>query len=232
MKIPFWSDGRRRGDGREDPNAYAKERERMVRDQLVARGITDGRVVEAMRRVPRHLMVEEALRFRAYGDHPLPIGEGQTISQPFIVALTCQALSLQGGERVLEIGTGSGYQTAILAELAEKVYTIERIKSLGTRARERLDALGHHNVAGRIADGSLGWPEESPFDAIVVAASSPEVPVPLKEQLTEGGRLVIPIGEANEQDLVRVTKERGEWKLEKLSACVFVKLVGKHGWEA
>ena len=231
MKIPFLSDNRR-GDGREDPKAYAKERERMVRDQLAERGITDIRVLDAMRRVPRHLMVEEALRFRAYDDHPLPIGEGQTISQPFIVALTCQALSLRGAERVLEIGTGSGYQTAILAELAEKVYTIERLKSLGSRARERLEALGHHNVAGRIADGSLGWPEESPFDAIVVAASSPEVPAPLKEQLAEGGRLVIPIGEVDEQALVRITKERGESRLENLSACVFVKLVGKHGWKA
>ncbi len=231
MKLPFLSDNRR-GDGREDPKTYAKERERMVRDQLAERGITDIRVLDAMRRVPRHLMVEEALRFRAHGDHPLPIGEGQTISQPFIVALTCQALSLRGTERVLEIGTGSGYQTAILAELAEKVYTIERLKSLGSRARERLEALGHHNVAGRIADGSLGWPEESPFDAIVVAASSPEVPAPLKDQLAEGGRLVIPIGEVDEQALVRITKERGESRLENLSTCVFVKLVGKHGWKA
>ncbi len=232
MKLPFLSNNRRRENGREDPQAYAKERERMVRDQLAERGITDIRVLDAMRRVPRHLMVEEALRFRAYQDHPLPIGEGQTISQPFIVALTCQALSLRGAERVLEIGTGSGYQTAILAELVEKVYTIERLKSLGTRARDQLEALGHHNVAGRIADGTLGWPEESPFDAIVVAASSPEVPAPLKEQLAEGGRMVIPIGKADEQDLVRVTKERGETRLEKLSDCVFVKLVGKHGWKA
>jgi protein-L-isoaspartate(D-aspartate) O-methyltransferase len=204
----------------------------MVVEQLVARGIADERVLEAMRRVPRHVFVEEALRFRAYGDHPLPIGEGQTISQPYIVALTCQALSLQGAERVLEVGTGSGYQAAILAELAEKVYTIERLKPMGMRARERLDSLGYHNVVGRIGDGSLGWPEESPFDAIVVAASAPEIPVPLKEQLAAGGRMVVPVGEADEQMLLKVAREEGDFKVEALTACVFVKLLGKHGWES
>ncbi|MFQ5911928.1 MAG: protein-L-isoaspartate(D-aspartate) O-methyltransferase [Nitrospinota bacterium] len=203
----------------------------MVAEQLVARGITDERVLEAMRRVPRHVFVEEALRFRAYGDHPLPIGEGQTISQPYIVALTLQALCLQGTERVLEVGTGSGYQAAVLAGLAEKVYTIERLKVLGARARDALDSLGYHNVVGRISDGSLGWPEESPFDAIVVAASTPEVPAPLKEQLAVGGRMVVPVGEADEQVLLQMVKEDGDFKVEMLSPCVFVKLLGKHGWQ-
>ncbi len=231
MKFQFWPNGRRSGKGRGDANTYAKERKRMVADQLVARGIKDERVLEAMWRVPRHAFVEEALRFRAYGDHPLPIGGGQTISQPFIVALTCQALALEGSERVLEVGTGSGYQAAVLAEMVEKVYTIERLKALGAGAREVLDSLGYHNVVGRVSDGSIGWPGESPFDAIVVAASALEVPRPLKEQLADGGRMVVPVGETEEQILLRVVKEGGEFRMKNLSACVFVKLVGKHGWE-
>lgn len=204
----------------------------MVEEQLVARGITDKCVLGAMRRVPRHLFVEQALRFRAYGDYPLPIGEGQTISQPFMVALTCQAIRLTGTERVLEVGTGSGYQAAVLAELAEKVYTIERLKSLGLRAREVLDSLGYHNVATRVSDGSLGWPEESPFDAIVVAASAPDIPAPLRDQLAAEGRMVIPVGEPEEQVLLRVVREGGGFLRDQLSACVFVKLLGKHGWQS
>jgi protein-L-isoaspartate(D-aspartate) O-methyltransferase len=232
LKFPIWPNGRKHKPGQNDDQTYAKARERMVTEQLVARGISDERVLEAMQRVPRHLFVEEALRFQAYGDHALPIGEGQTISQPFIVALTCQTLSLKGTERVLEIGTGSGYQAAILAELVEKVYTIERLKGLGADAREVLDSLSYHNVVGRISDGTLGWPEESPFDAIVIAACAPEIPAPMKDQLAEGGRMVVPVGEVDEQVLLRVTKTAGKFEVEGLSGCVFVRLIGKHGWAA
>src|SRR3989475_117532 len=166
---------------------------KMVEEQLVPRGITDARVLEAMRKVPRHLFLEEALADRAYEDSALPIGEKQTISQPYIVALMTQALALRPTDKVLEIGTGSGYQTAILAELAERVYSIERVKSLALQARERLDRMGCRNVAIRIGDGPYGWGDAAPFDAILVAAGSPSVPPLLVEQLREGGRLVIPV---------------------------------------
>ena len=177
---------------------FAIARERMVADQLRARGITDPRVLTAMGRVPRHRFVEEALAARAYGDYPLPIGEKQTISQPYMVALMTQALELVGGERVLEVGTGSGYQTAILAELAAKVYSVERIRSLADRARAILEELGYYNVLIRVGDGTLGWREEAPFDAVLVTAAAPEVPAPLVEHVKPGGRLVIPVGGSTE----------------------------------
>lgn len=230
LKFPFHTNGREGKCNGEDSPSFARERNRMVDDQVAARGIADSRVLDAMRRVPRHLFVEEALQSRAYGDHPLPIGEGQTISQPFIVALTCQALALNGAERVLEIGTGSGYQTAILAELAEKVYSIERLNSLASAARARLDRLGYHDVACRISDGSLGWSSEAPFDGIAVAASAPEIPPPLKDQVGEGGRLVLPVGDPEDQVLLRVTRTGDLYESVTLSPCVFVRLVGRHGW--
>ena len=207
-------------------------RQRMVENQLIPRGITDKRVIEAMLKVPRHLFVEEAFQEQAYNDFPLPIGEGQTISQPFMVALMTQSLELKGDDKVLEIGTGSGYQTAILSLLAERVYSIERISTLASRARRILDSLNCRNVVIRIGDGSLGWEEEAPFDAILVSAATPSIPQPLVEQLAPDGRLVIPVGSALSQELVRVTKlEDGGLKEERLGGCRFVKLIGRYAWQ-
>jgi protein-L-isoaspartate(D-aspartate) O-methyltransferase len=211
---------------------FARERERMVEDQLIARGVTDARVIEVMRRLPRHLFVDEALRDRAYGDHPLPIGEGQTISQPFIVGRMTELLRLTGREKVLEVGTGCGYQAAVLAELAARVCTMERLPRLATRARETLERLGYRNVWVRAANGTLGWPDEAPFDRILVAAGGPTVPPPLFEQLAEGGRMVIPVGDAANQVLQVIDKVQGEKRITEDSGCVFVKLVGKYAWES
>ncbi len=209
---------------------YAIARERMVQEQLISRGISNPRVLEVMRRIPRHLFVEEALASRAYKDYTLPIGEKQTISQPYMVALMTEALELEGMERVLEIGTGSGYQTAILAELAAKVYSIERIKSLADRAQKLLDQLGYYNILIKVGDGSLGWKDEAPFDAIMVTAAAPYVPSPLLEQLGEGGRIVIPVGDAYSQILKKVIKTREYLRELNLASCVFVKLIGEHAW--
>ena len=203
----------------------------MVEEQLVARGVTDPRVIAAMRRVPRHLFVDEALRDRAYGDHPLPIGDGQTISQPFIVGRMTELLALGGREKVLEIGTGSGYQAAVLAELTARVCTVERIPRLATRARQGLEALGYNNVWVRTANGTLGWPDEAPFERILVAAGGPSVPPPLFEQLAEGGCMVMPVGDATSQVLKLVEKVNGGMRTSEHSACMFVKLVGKYAWE-
>ncbi len=211
---------------------FARERERMVEEQLVRRGITDPRVLDAMRKIPRHLFVEEALRDRAYGDYPLPIGEGQTISQPYIVGIMTQLLGLSGCEKVLEIGTGSGYQTAVLAELTRRVCSVERIPSLAIRARATLETMGYTNVWVRTADGTLGWPDEAPFDRIMVSAASPSVPEPLFDQLAEGGRLVLPVGDAFSQTLTVVERVGGQMRTTADSGCVFVKLIGKYGWEA
>jgi protein-L-isoaspartate(D-aspartate) O-methyltransferase len=219
-----------KGDGA-PTERFARERERMVEEQLVRRGISDARVLAAMRRVPRHLFVDEALGDRAYGDHPLPIGEGQTISQPYMVAIMVQLLRLAGEEKVLEIGTGSGYQTAVLAELARRVCSVERIPTLAARARARLEALGYTNVWVRTADGTLGWPDEAPFDRIVVAAGSPSVPQPLFDQLAEGGRMVLPVGDPFGQTLTLVERVGGVQRVTKDAGCVFVKLIGKYGWE-
>lgn len=207
-----------------------RARLKMVDEQIAARGIKDRRVLSAMGRVPRHLFVEEALRDSAYGDHALPIGEHQTISQPYMVALMTETLALKGSERVLEIGTGSGYQTAVLADLAARVYSIERIDSLAAKARRLLASLGYRNVQIKVFDGTYGWKEEAPFDAILVTAGSPEIPMPLTEQLKEGGRMVIPVGERTTQVLKKVTKTSAGIEVTPLTGCVFVPLIGGHGW--
>jgi protein-L-isoaspartate(D-aspartate) O-methyltransferase len=210
---------------------FPKARLIMVEDQITSRGIKDARLIAAMKKIPRHLFVEEALQTQVYTDHPLPIGEKQTISQPYMVALMTEALLLTGKERVLEIGTGSGYQTAILAELSEKVFSIERIRPLALRARKLLYELGYFNIEIKIFDGTFGWAEESPFDAIMVTAGSPDIPQPLIDQLAVGGRLVIPVGDASIQDLFRLIKTGEGVKKENLGGCRFVKLIGKYGWE-
>ncbi len=210
---------------------FPKARLKMVEEQIVSRGIKNPRLIAAMRKIPRHLFVEEALQIQAYTDHPLPIGDKQTISQPYMVALMTEALLLTGRERILEIGTGSGYQTAILAELSEKVFSVERIRPLAIRARKLLYELGYFNVEIKIFDGTFGWMEESPFDAILVTAGSPDIPETLIDQLAVGGKLVIPVGDAFVQDLFRVTKTEGGVKKEDLGGCRFVKLIGKYGWE-
>ena len=210
---------------------FPKARLIMVEEQIISRGIKDPKLIAAMKKIPRHLFVEEALQNQAYSDHPLPIGEKQTISQPYMVALMTEALLLTGKEKVLEIGSGSGYQTAILAELSEKVFSIERIRSLAIRARKLVYELGYFNVEIKIFDGTFGWMEESPFDAIMVTAGSPNIPQSMIDQLAMGGRLVIPVGDAYAQDLLRVTKIEGGIKKEDLGGCRFVKLIGKYGWE-
>jgi protein-L-isoaspartate(D-aspartate) O-methyltransferase len=214
------------------PTDYPRLRERMVAEQLEARGIRDRRVLEAMRRVPRHLFVEEPLAPQAYGDYPLPIGEKQTISQPFIVAQMTEALELTGPERVLEVGAGSGYQTAVLAELAARVYSVERVRALYLRARRILEQLKYFNVALRLSDGSLGWGEEAPFEAIIVTAGAPDLPEPLVKQLADGGRLVIPVGDRYNQSLLKVIKRGEQLKQENLGGCRFVPLVGTYAWKS
>jgi len=202
----------------------------MVEEQVISRGIKDPRVIAAMRKVPRHLFVEEALQNEAYSDRPLPIGEKQTISQPYMVAAMTEALQLTGREKVLEIGAGSGYQTAILGEVARKVFSIERILSLTMKARTLLLDLGYANVEMTFSDGTQGWVRESPFDAIIVTAGSPDIPQPLVDQLAMGGRLVIPVGDESVQDLIRLTKTEEGIKREDFGGCRFVKLIGKYGW--
>ena len=205
----------------------------MVDTQIRVRGVSDQRVLAAMEKIPRHLFVDEGLIDQAYNDNPLPIERQQTISQPYIVALMSEALALTGREKVLEIGTGSGYQTAILAELAERVFSIERIATLATRARRVLDVLNDYNVAIRVGDGTYGWREESPFDAIVVTAGAPRTPKLLIEQLAVGGRLVLPVGSRNSQALLRLTRmseDPEDLKQEDLGGCRFVDLIGEHGW--
>jgi protein-L-isoaspartate(D-aspartate) O-methyltransferase len=210
---------------------FARDRRRMVEEQLVRRGITDERVIAAMERVPRHLFVQEAIRERAYGDHPLPIGEDQTISQPYIVGLMSSLLALTGREKVLEVGTGSGYQTAILAELARRVCSIERLPGLALRARARLEGLGYSNVWVRVGNGTLGWPDEAPFDRILVAAGGPAVPPPLFAQLADGGQMVLPVGGAGGQTLTLVENIGGQMRTRACGDCSFVRLVGKYAWE-
>lgn len=211
---------------------YDIARKRMVESQLLSRGIRDQRVIDAMMKVPRHLFVEEAMSLQAYSDSPLPIGEKQTISQPYMVALMTELLELKGGERVLEIGTGSGYQAAILATMVSRVYTIERFRTLAMQARRVLDSLRLLNVNIRIGDGSEGWVEEAPFDAIIVTAGAPVVPDQLLDQLAVGGRLVIPVGSQFEQVLKRMTRTADGFQSEQSVGCRFVKLVGKAGWSA
>ena len=211
---------------------FALARKKMVQEQLVARGIKDKRVLDAMMKVPRHLFVEEGLWHQAYGDFPLPIGQGQTISQPYIVALMTEALQLSGDDKVLEIGTGSGYQAAILAELTAHVFSIERISSMASKARKILDQLGYATVLIRVSDGTLGWQEEAPFAGIIVTAGSPAVPPTLVDQLEKGGRLVIPVGNEYSQTLLKVVKQDKGYKKNDLGGVRFVKLIGDHGWQA
>ncbi len=210
---------------------YRHARERMIKNQLIPRGITDTRVLQAMVKVHRHLFIEEAIAGEAYGDHPLPIGQKQTISQPYIVALMTQILKLKGTEKVLEIGTGSGYQTAILAELSEKVYTIERIRPLMEKARYLLNALDYTNILFKYYDGTLGWKQYAPFDAIIVTAGAPQIPENLVDQLAEGGRMVVPVGGKTSQELIEIIKAKNGYRTVKHGGCRFVDLIGAHGWK-
>ncbi|MFP4398141.1 MAG: protein-L-isoaspartate(D-aspartate) O-methyltransferase [Desulfonatronovibrio sp.] len=203
----------------------------MVRSQIEARGITDQEVLRAMRRIPRHLFVDEALQAQAYEDHALPIGHGQTISQPYIVALMSSILKVQPGMKVLEIGTGSGYQAAVLAEMGADVYTVERIKALYQKARKLFSALGYHYVKTKLDDGTMGWPEKALYDRILVTAGGPEIPDALVQQLADPGIIVIPVGETRRnQTLMRLTLHNGDISRDSLGSVAFVDLVGKYGW--
>jgi len=215
-----------------EPKKFEKQRLTMVKTQIERRGVTDPGVLDAMRRVPRHLFVSEALMDQAYGDFPLPIGTQQTISQPYIVAEMTQALKLKKDDRVLEIGTGSGYQAAVIAEIAFRVYTIERIHALLVKARSLFDRLRYHNIVTRYSDGTIGWSDESPFDAIIVTAGAPEIPQVLIDQLSVGGRMVLPVGNQHAQELIQLTKEEDGIKRINLGGCRFVKLMGEYGWKA
>ncbi len=207
-------------------------RRQMVERQIKGRGIKDPLVINAMLQIPRHLFVEEALQGQAYSDFPLPIGEKQTISQPYMVAIMTESLLLKGGERVLEIGTGSGYQAAILGKIVSRVFTVERIASLARRARRIIDRIGLNNVNIKVTDGTFGWEEEAPFDGIIVTAGAPSIPQKYLEQLAVGGRLIIPVGDHGAQVLKRVIRlESGEFSEESLLDCRFVPLLGKYGWQ-
>jgi protein-L-isoaspartate(D-aspartate) O-methyltransferase len=211
-------------------------RKKMVRDQIVSRDINDRRVIDAMLKIPRHIFVQEAFAAQAYNDKALPIGEKQTISQPYIVALMTEKLALTGSEKVLEIGTGSGYQTALLATLADRVFSAERIRPLALRARKCLDSLKLFNIQLRINDNEgspIGWEEEAPFDAIIVTAGAPDIPAVLTDQLARGGRMVIPVGTDTDQQLITIFKnDEGELELETSVMCRFVPLIGRQGWQA
>lgn len=214
-----------------DDAKYLRLRGEMVKNQIEARGITDQLVLDAMTNVPRHLFVGEALMDQAYGDFPLPIGERQTISQPYIVAEMTQALQLTPDDRVLEIGTGSGYQAAVIAQIAYRVYTIERIRSLYDIARKLFDRLKYHNIITKYGDGTIGWKEESPFDAIIVTAGAPRIPKFLVSQLAVGGRLIAPVGSRHSQELIKLYKDKDTIRTTNFGGCRFVKLIGEHGWE-
>jgi len=203
----------------------------MVERQIAVRGVSDRRVLEAMRGVPRHIFIGESMKARAYDDMALAIGDGQTISQPYMVARMTELLALDGNERVLEIGTGSGYQAAVLAELAHEVFTVERNGSLSARAKEVLNGLGYKNIRFRVGDGTLGWPEEAPFDRIIVTAATPALPQPLVEQLGEGAIIVAPVGDRLSQILVKGTMSGGTLSTESNTPCVFVPLLGDHGFK-
>jgi protein-L-isoaspartate(D-aspartate) O-methyltransferase len=212
---------------------YKKQRARMVETQIKARGVSDARVLRAMAAIPRHLFIDEGLLDQAYNDSPLPINEHQTISQPYIVALMTEALELKGTERVLEIGTGSGYQTAVLACLADRIFSVERIATLAANARKILDMLNLYNVAIRVGDGSYGWKEEASFDGIITTAAAPAIPQYLVEQLAPGGRMVVPVGSRDVQTLYKLTRSLEnpqEIIKEDLGGCRFVSLIGESGW--
>ncbi len=210
-----------------DSPAQQEERERMVREQIEARGVDNTRVLEALRKVPRHLFVPQQFESQAYADEPLPIGHGQTISQPYVVAFMSKELELKPEDKVLEIGTGSGYQAAVLAQLAKEVYSIEIVEPLAREARERLERLGYTNVRVRVGDGYRGWPEAAPFDAIIVTAAPDHVPPALLDQLREGGRMVLPLGRGYEQDLIKVRRTGKGLQQEVLLPVRFVPMVGE-----
>ena len=216
----------------DEPTKFSRWRRDMVEKQIISRGISDPLVIQAMIQVPRHLFVSEALVDSAYGDFPLPIGEGQTISQPFIIAEMTQGLTLTGQERVLEIGTGSGYQAAVLSRIVYRVYTIERNNTLYLQTRKLFDRLKYYNIVTRYSDGTQGWKAESPFDAILVTAGGNRVPEPLVNQLIEGGRLIMPVGGLHSQELLRIEKTSTGIRTVNLGGCRFVKLIGEHGWPA
>lgn len=211
--------------------SHTQARVSMVQEQLVSRGIKDSRVLAAMAKVPRHLFVDKELWDRAYDDCPLPIGKCQTISQPYMVALMVEALGLKEEEKVLEVGTGTGYEAAVLAELCVQVFSVERLEDLAVRARVILASLGCRNVSVLVGDGTLGWQEYAPYDAVLISAASPCIPRPLLEQLRPGGCLVLPMGEKDLQTLVRLRKDKGGLTEDYLGECRFVKLMGTYGWE-
>jgi protein-L-isoaspartate(D-aspartate) O-methyltransferase len=213
-------------------NEREQERLQMIRDQLEQRNVHDERVLQAMAAVPRHRFVPPQLSDRAYADNALPIGAGQTISQPFIVALTAAALQIQGHERVLEIGTGSGYAAAVLAQLARDVWSVERVRALAVDAKRLLHDLGYSNVHIGIGDGTSGWPDHAPYNAIAVAAAAPAIPQPLLDQLAPGGRLVLPVGTRDDQQMLRIVRTPGGFTEQNLGPVRFVPLVGEHGWSA
>jgi protein-L-isoaspartate(D-aspartate) O-methyltransferase len=219
------------GPSGKDGDGTEAQRQRMVQEQLRARGIRDEAVLETMGRIPRERFLPKEQQHLAYHDRALPNASGQTVSQPYMVAVMTEALKLRPSDRVLEIGTGSGYQTAVLSPLASAVFSVERIQGLSEAARVALSELACENVSLRVGDGTLGWPEEAPFDAILVTAGAPKIPGPLLEQLTEGGRLVVPVGDRSIQELVRATRTREGHEAEKLLSCRFVPLVGEEGWE-
>ncbi len=218
-------------NGEYDSVDFTQARNRMVEEQLIPRGIQAPEVLAAMRKVPRHLFLGQNFHGDAYGDHPLPIGADQTISQPYMVALMTELLDVHPDQNVLEIGTGSGYQTAILAELAREVYTIERIISLANAAQIRFEHLHYRNIQVRIGDGTVGWKEHAPYRRILVTAGAPTVPAPLVEQLADGGKLVIPVGSRMSQMLHVLTKQQGQLQTSTSCPCVFVRLIGQDGWE-
>ena len=220
-----WAIGKE-GPEKDRTRAFQAKREQMVETQIKARGIKDLRVLKAMLKVERHRFVPESLQDQAYGDHPLPIGEGQTISQPYIVALMTELLDLKGGEKVLEIGTGSGYQAAVLAELAKKVFTVEIIETLARSAKERLQQLGYRNIEVKAGDGYRGWPEAAPFDAIIVTAAPDHIPQPLIDQLKEGGRMVLPVGTYPYQELKKIIKKSGRPEVTDVLPVQFVPMTG------
>jgi protein-L-isoaspartate(D-aspartate) O-methyltransferase len=213
-----------------DEESFQQERIRMVERQIAARGVRDPRVLDAMRAIPRHRFVPENYRNAAYEDRPLPIGEGQTISQPYIVAVMTELLEPRPEDKVLEVGTGSGYQAALLSRLVSRVITLERLSGIAERARKNLEDLGITNVEVEVSDGTLGWPDQAPYDGILITASTPEIPPPLIDQLAEGGRLVAPVGGQGYQELVKL--ERHQKQIEKTyhGGVVFVPLIGRYGW--
>jgi protein-L-isoaspartate(D-aspartate) O-methyltransferase len=211
---------------------FKEQRELMVKTQLIPRGITDERLIAVMKRVPRHLFVPEEIQHRAYDDMALSIGEGQTISQPYMVAVMTELLDLQGNERVLEIGTGSGYQAAVLAELSREVYTVERIAALADAATERFKSIRYANIHVKVSDGTLGWPEKAPFDRIIVTAGTPTIPEPIVDQLADGGIIVAPVGDRLSQQLLKIIKIKDNLREEYHTPCVFVPLIGQYGWKS